>query len=87
MFQLRIPSRPVRYAVVATHAFRTALEELSVDEKIEQLAEKVAELQERLEAIDERSTEEPVSDADAREPKAKTKRGTTTRKPRAKSKK
>lgn len=81
MFQLHgFTSRPVRYAIVATHAFRSALEELSVDEKIEQLAAKVAELQERLEAIDETSTEEPA-------PKAKAKRRATTRKSSAKSKK
>lgn len=90
MFQLHgFTSRPVRYAIVATHAFRTALEELSVDEKIEQLAAKVAELQERLEAIDETSTDEQMAEpsGDSSQPKAKTKRGTTTRKPRAKSKK
>ena len=72
MFQLRIPSRPVRYAIVAAHSFREALEELSVDDKIERLASKVADLEAKLEALDDSIDETP-------EPKPKTKR-----KPRAK---
>jgi len=113
MFQLRIPTRPyvepparlVRYAIVAAHTFREALEDVSLDDKINALADKVAELQERLEslddshipkeleAIDERSIEQPES-----EPKAKAKQSagkqtsakhgrTATRKPSAKTKK
>ena len=68
MFQLRMPSRPVRYAIVAAHTFREALEELSVDDKIEQLASKVADLEAKLEALDDSIDETPV------DPKPKAKR-------------
>ena len=86
MFQLRIPSRPVRYAIVAAHTFREALEDISVDSlstivdsKLEALADKVAELEAKLEALDESIDETPRDQA---ETKTKAKR-----KPRAKSKK
>ena len=82
---LRIPSRPIRYAVIATHAFRSALDDVEVDltkveqgiaDKLEALSAKVDALQARLEALDETST----TDA----PKPKAKRRTTTRKPSTK---
>ena len=85
---LRIPSRPIRYAVIATHAFREALDDVEVDlskveqgiaDKLEALSAKVDELQAKLEALDETST-----DAPAPEPKAKTKRRTATNKSGAK---
>lgn len=83
MFQLHgFTSRPVRYAIVAAHTFREALEELSVDEKIRQLADKVADLEAKLEALDDSIDETQID-----EPKTKAKRGTATRKPRAKAKK
>lgn len=79
MFQLRIPSRPVRYAIVAAHTFREALEDISVDRastivdaKLDALIAKVSQLEERLEALDDSIDETP-----APKPKAK-------RKPRAK---
>lgn len=72
MFQLRIPSRPVRYAIVAAHTFREALEDISVDAKLDALIAKVSQLEEKLEALDDSIDETP-----APKPKAK-------RKPRAK---
>ena len=79
---LRIPSRPIRYAIIAAHTAREALDNIDVDlTKVEQsiadqvaaLSTKVDALQERLEAMDE-SIQEPAPKA---KPKAK-------RKPRAK---
>jgi len=82
MFQLRIPSRPVRYAIVAAHTFREALEDISVDAKLDALIAKVSQLEEKLEALDDSIDETP-------KPKAKAKQrgkasSTAVRKPRAK---
>ena len=79
---LRIPSRPIRYAIIAAHTAREALDNIDVDlTKVEQsiadqvaaLTTKVDALQASLEALDE------SIDESAPKPKAKTKR-----KPRAK---
>ena len=78
---LRIPSRPIRYAVIATHAFRSALDDVDVDltkveqgiaDKLEALSAKVDALQSRLEALDETSTTDaPARRAPANKPRAK----------------
>ena len=84
----RIPSRPVRYALIATHAFRDAISDVEVDftraeqaiaDKLEALSTKLDELMTRLEAYD---------DAEATEkPKAKTKRRAAAGKGRTATKK
>ena len=80
---IRIPSRPIRYAIIAAHTAREALDNINVDltsveqslaDKVEALTTKVDELQARLEAYDESIEEKPAPKA---KPKAK-------RKPRAK---
>ena len=72
---LRIPSRPIRYAVIATHAFRSALDDVDVDltkieqgiaDKLEALSAKVDALQAKLEALDETSTDAPAPKAKRR---------------------
>lgn len=89
---LRIPSRPIRYAIIAAHTAREALDSINVDltsveqklaDQVEALTTKVDELQARLEALDEsidesapKHDDEVVTTSKAR-PKAK-------RKPRAK---
>jgi len=79
---LRIPSRPVRLAIIAAHTAREALDNIDVDlTKVEQtladqvaaLTTKVDALQAKLEALDESIDETPA------DPKPKAKR-----KPRAK---
>ena len=78
----RIPSRPIRYAVIATHAFRDAIDDVEVDftkaeqaiaDKLEALSIKLDELMTRLEEYD------GAAEADSK-PKAKAKatgRGST----------
>ena len=60
MFSIRIPPRPIRYAIVATQTFRNALEDVDVDlrevetalaDKVEALTAKVDELQAKLESL------------------------------------
>ena len=79
----RIPSRPVRYALIATHAFRDAISDVEVDftkaeqaiaDRLDALTTKVDALMEKLAAYEEANDDTPED-----EPKAKTK-------PRAKSK-
>ena len=79
----RIPSRPVRYALIATHAFRDAIADVDVDftkaeqaiaDRLDALTTKVDALMEKLAAYEEANDDTPED-----EPKAKTK-------PRAKSK-
>ena len=79
MMFTRIPSRPIRYAILAAHTAREALSNYEVDltkveqslaDKVDALTTKVDALLERLEAMDEAIDETP-------KPKAK-------RKPRAK---
>jgi outer membrane murein-binding lipoprotein Lpp len=76
---IRIPSRPIRYAIIAAHTAREALDSINVDltsveqtlaDQVESLSAKVDALQARLEAMDDSIDETP-------KPKAK-------RKPRAK---
>ena len=65
----RIPSRPIRYAVIATHAFRDAIDDVEVDftkaeqaiaDKLEALSTKLDELMTRLESYDgAEATEKP----------------------------
>lgn len=97
MFQLRIPSRPVRYAIVAAHTLRDALDDWAADKRgyikhvrIARLADKVALLKERLEAldddIDDTPNDTPQDTPQDKEKDAKHGRA-TTRKPRAKAKK
>ena len=78
---IRIPSRPIRYAIIAAHTAREALDNIDVDltkveqtlaDQVEALTTKVDALQARLEALDEATTDTPKA-----KPKAK-------RKPRAK---
>ena len=58
--RIYIPSRPIRYAVIATHALRSALEDL----------------EDKLEALDESEEEEtkPKGRGSARKGSAKSKR-------------
>ena len=81
----RIPSRPVRYALIATHAVRDAISDVEVDftkaeraiaDRLDALTTKVDALMEKLAAY-----EEATEDGPSEEPKAKAKT-----KPRAKSK-
>ena len=73
---LRIPSRPIRYAIIAAHTAREALDNINVDltsveqtlaDQVSALSAKVSALEERLSQIDESIDETP-------KPKAKTKR-------------
>lgn len=91
---LRIPSRPIRYAIIAAHTAREALENIDVDltsveqklaDQVEALTTKVDALQARLEAMDESIDETPVET----KPKAKQRSKASSasgagRKPRAK---
>jgi hypothetical protein len=80
---IRIPSRPIRYAIIAAHTAREALDNINVDltsveqslaDKVEALTTKVDELQARLEAYDESIDEVPATKPKAKrkaKPKAK----------------
>ena len=81
---IRIPSRPIRYAIIAAHTAREALDNINVDltsveqslaDQVDAFTTKVDALQARLEALDE-SIDESAPKA---KPKAKRKA-----KPRAK---
>ena len=92
----RIPSRPVRYAIIATHAVRDAISDVEVDftkaeraiaDKLDAVQAKLDQVMERLAAYEEENTDgeqEPTTAA----PKAKANRQGrgTTRKGRAQSK-
>lgn len=97
----RIPSRPVRYAIIATHAMRDALDNYEVDftraeqalaDKVDALTTKVDALLERLQAYEEETidgNEQEETKPATANTKAKTKasgRG-ATRKGRTASKK
>ena len=80
----RIPSRPVRYALIATHAFRDAISDVEVDftkaeqaiaDRLDALTTKVDALMDRLAAYEEANDDTPEDT----KPKAKAKA-----KPRAK---
>ena len=94
----RIPSRPVRYAIIATHAMRDALDNYEVDftraeqalaDKVDALTTKVDALLERLQAYEEETIDGQEQEPDATNAKAK--KGTAgrgaTRKGRTASKK
>ena len=62
----RIPSRPVRYALIATHALRDAISDVEVDftraeqaiaDRLDALTTKVDALMDRLAAYEEESTD------------------------------
>ena len=81
----RVPSRAVRYALIATHAARDAISDVEVDftraeqaiaDRLDALRTKVDALMEKLAAYEEANQDGP-----SEEPKAKAKA-----KPRAKSK-
>ena len=83
----RIPSRPVRYALIATHAFRDAIADVDVDftkaeqaiaDRLDALTTKVDALMDRLAAYEENNDD---NGARRTKPKAKAKA-----RPRAKSK-
>ena len=76
---IRIPSRPIRYAIIAAHTAREALDNINVDltsveqtlaDQVESLSAKVDALQARLEAMDESIDESAPAKA---KPKAKRK--------------
>ena len=78
MLLSRIPSRPIRYAIIAAHTAREALSNYEVDltkveqslaDKVDALTTKVDALLERLEAMDEAIDETPAP----AKPKAKRK--------------
>ena len=77
---LRIPSRPIRYAIIAAHTAREALDNINVDltsveqklaDQVEALTTKVDELQARLEALDESIDETPTEPKAKRKPRAR----------------
>jgi hypothetical protein len=87
----RIPSRPVRYALIATHAFRDAISDVEVDftkaeqaiaDKLDAVQAKLDEVMEKLAAYEEANNE---GTEDITKPKAK--RRATTGKRGAKAKK
>jgi len=95
----RIPSRPVRYALIATHAFRDAIADVEVDftkaeqaiaDKLDALTTKVDALMDRLAAYEEDTIDGeqsiPAGDkkAGTRQGKAKGKATPTGRRARAK---
>jgi len=96
MFRINIPSRPVRYALIATHAVRDAISDVEVDfTKAEQaIADKLDAVQAKLDEVMDRlaAYEEGIDDgkeATDTKPKAKAKAGgrSGTGKGRAKAKK
>jgi len=88
MFKLKIPSRPVRYAIVWAHTLKRAVDDIEVDlanleqglaDRLETLSASIDALQLRLERYEDQIVDTP------NETKARPKRA-GTRKPRAKSK-
>jgi hypothetical protein len=89
----RIPSRPVRYALIATHAFRDAISDVEVDftkaeraiaDKLDAVQAKLDEVMEKLAAYEEANNE---GTEEITEQKPKAKRRATTGKRGAKAKK
>ena len=87
----RIPSRPVRYALIATHAFRDAISDVEVDftkaeqaiaDRLDALTTKVDALMDRLAAYEEANQDGPNQET---KPKAKAKTRSRA-KPKAKAK-
>lgn len=87
----RIPSRPVRYALIATHAFRDAIADVEVDfTKAEQaIADKLDGIQQKLDLLMDRlaAYEEDTIDGEqsipAGDKKAGTRQGKETTKRKA----
>ena len=76
----RIPSRPVRYALIATHAFRDAISDVEVDftkaeqaiaDRLDALTTKVDALMDKLAEYEENTNN--GAEATETKPKAKTK--------------
>lgn len=74
----RIPSRPVRYALIATHAFRDAISDVEVDftraeraiaDKLDAVQAKLDEVMDRLAKYEEANNEAKADE----QPKAKAK--------------
>ena len=93
MFFYRYTSRPARYGAVLAHTLREALDNVTVDLSgvEETLADQVAALSQRIEAIESKllDYDESVNETAEPEPKPKAKQtakrsGATQRKPRAK---
>ena len=84
----RIPSRPVRYALIATHAFRDAIADVDVDftkaeqaiaDRLDALTTKVDALMDKLAAYEEANDDTPET-----KPKAKAKAKAGTKRAKAK---
>jgi len=92
----RIPSRPVRYALIATHAVRDAISDVEVDftkaeraiaDKLDAVQAKLNQVMDRLEAYEEETIDGEQEPTTAKPKKAATKKGRgTTRKGRAQGK-
>ena len=92
----RIPSRPVRYALIATHAFRDAIADVDVDftkaeqaiaDRLDALTTKVDALMDKLAAYEEATDDTPEDESPEPKAKAKTRRRATTGKRGAQAKK
>ena len=86
MFKLKIPSRPVRYAIVWAHTLKRAVDDIEIDlanvergmaDRLETLSASIDALQLRLERYEEQIVDTP------NETKAKAKRAGTRRNSRA----
>jgi hypothetical protein len=89
----RIPSRPVRYALIATHAFRDAISDVEVDftraeqaiaDKLDAIQQKLDTVMDKLAAYEEANNE---GTEEVTEQKPKAKRRATASKRGAKAKK
>lgn len=78
----RIPSRPVRYALIATHAFRDAISDVEVDftkaeqaiaDRLDALTTKVDALMDKLAEYEESTNNGTEATEEVSKPKAKTK--------------
>ena len=87
----RIPSRPVRYALIATHAFRDAISDVEVDftkaeqaiaDRLDALTTKVDALMDKLAAYEENTNN--GAEATEAKPKAKAKAKAGTKRAKAK---
>jgi len=88
MFKLKMPSRPVRYAIVWAHTLKRAVDDIEVDlanlerglaDRLETLSASIDALQLRLERYEDQIVDTP-NETETRPKRA------GTRKPRAKSK-